>query len=89
MNSWKIIPGLLCCSCIVLLAKSPDSDLFSDLNHETFLPRDVIERNAILLGENLANLFILLWDMSHRIRAEGDVLSLMLLSNYRHLAPCL
>ena len=70
MNSWKIILVLLCCSCIVLLAKSPDAGLFSDLNHETFLPRDVIERNAILLGENFVNKILAQKDFSLKDEQE-------------------
>lgn len=50
-----LISLLLGCSCIVLSAKSSDSDLFSDLTHESFLPRNEIERNAVLLGESFVN----------------------------------
>lgn len=50
-----IISLLLSCSCIALSVKSSDSDLFSDLTHESFLPRNEIERKAILLGESFVN----------------------------------
>ena len=70
MNSWKIILVLLYCSCTVLLAKSPDAGLFSDLNHESFLPRDEIERNAILLGENFVNKILAQKDFSLKDEQE-------------------
>ena len=70
MNSWKIIHSLLCCSCTVLLVKSSDADLFSDLNHESFLPRNEIERNAVLSVENFVNKILAQKDFSLKDEQE-------------------
>ena len=46
------ITASFCCGCIVLSAIPSDSDIFFNLDHKSFLPRNEIERNAILLGED-------------------------------------